>query len=160
MPSCAVLLAMKAINVTAIWLSFLAAVTALASCDPMASVEYNIHNITSDTVTITFRKDIMTSPYQGYDIQENDSVTVHYGSDSLNVASLAPNQHLKIYREWHGIYREERVIHAWRYIKSITVGDREADSTAWNEAAWHHRTKGGGNFEKEEFHYYDLWFRD
>ena len=103
----------------------------------------------------------MSSSYQGFDIQENDSVTTHYGDDSLNVASLAPNQHLKIHREWHGLYREERVVHAWRYIQSVRVGDNEADSTVWyDEAAWHHRTTGGGNFAKEESHYYDLWFRD
>ena len=142
------------------WLAVIAAVVSLTSCDPMASVEYNVHNITKDTVTITFYKSIMSSPYHGFDIQENDSVTTHYADDSLNVAALAPNQHLKIQQEWHGLYREERIVHAWRYIKSIRVGDNEVDSTTWAEAAWHHRTKGGGNFAKEESHYYDLWFRD
>lgn len=146
-------------NITAICLSVLAAALALVSCDPMSSVEYNVHNVTGDTVTIAFYKEIMSSPYQGYDIQENDSVTTHYGSDSLTVASLAPNQHMKIHREWHGLYREEQVVHAWKYIKSIKLGENEVDSTAWDEAAWHHRTKGGGNFAKDESHYYDLWFR-
>ena len=147
---------MKIINISLC----LAVVVSLTSCDPMASVEYNIHNITKDTVTITFRQELMSSPYHGFDIQENDSVTTHYADDSLNVAALAPNQHLKIRREWHGLYREERVVHGWRYIKSIRVGDNEVESTVWAESAWHHRTKGGGNFEKEEFLYYDLWFRD
>ena len=139
----------------------LAVVVLLTSCDPMASSEYNIHNISKDTVTITFHKEIMSSSYQGFDIQENDSVTTHYGSDSLTVALLAPNQHLKIHKEWHGLYREELIVHAWVYIKSVKVGENAVDSALWyNEEAWHHRTKGGGNFAKEESHYYDLWFRD
>ena len=143
-----------------LWVAIVAVAMSLTSCDPMASLEYNVHNATSDTVTITFYKEIMSSSYQGFDIQENDSVTTHYGSDSLTVASLAPNQHLKIHREWHGIYREELIVHAWEYIKSIRLGENEVDTTTWdNEAAWHHRTTGGGNFAKEESHYYDLWFR-
>ena len=140
-------------------LAVAAVVVSLTSCDPFSSVEYNIHNISRDTVTVSFHEEIMTSPYQGFDVQENDSVTTHYGSDSLTVASLAPNQHMKIHREWHGLYREEQVVHAWKYIKSIKLGENEVDSTAWDEAAWHHRTKGGGNFAKDESHYYDLWFR-
>ena len=116
--------------------------------------------MTSDTVEVTFFKELMTSPYQGYDIEENDSVTTHYSADSCNVAILAPDQHLRIHREWHGLYREELMVHGWRYISSIKVGDVEAAATTWNnESAWHHRTKGGGNFAKEESHYYDLFLR-
>lgn len=145
----------------ALGLAAVAFVLSLTSCDPLASSEYNIHNITGDTVTITFHKEIMSSAYQGFDIQENDSVTTHYENDSLTVAYLAPNQHLKIHREWHGLYREELIVHAWVYIKEIKRGENEVDAATWdNEAAWHHRTKGGGNFDKETSHYYDLWFRD
>ena len=144
-----------------LWVAVVAVGLGLTSCDTMASSEYNIHNITSDTVTVSFYKSLMSSPYQGYDIVENDSVTTHYGNDSNNVAILAPNQLLTIHREWHGLYREELIVHAWRYISSIKKGDALVDSTMWdNESAWHHRTKGGGNFAKEESHYYDLWFRE
>ncbi len=154
------LAAMKKINAIILWLMAVTLGLSLASCDTMSSLEYNIHNVTSDTVTITFYKELMSSPYQGYEIRENDSVTTYYTADSCNVAILAPNQHLTIQREWHGLYREELVVHAWRYISSIKLGDTEVNSSIWdNEAAWHHRTKGGGNFEKEEFHYYDLWFK-
>ena len=133
----------------------------LAACDPISSVEYNIHNMTSDTVSITFHKELMTSAYQGFEIEENDSVTTRYDSDSITSALLAPNQHLKIHKEWHGLYREDQMVHAWMYIKSIMQGQNEVDSKKWdNEAAWHHRTKGGGNFAKDESHYYDLWFRE
>ena len=143
-----------------IWLIIFAFLSTLASCDPMSSVEYNIHNVSSDTVSVAFYKELMSSPYQGFEIEENDSVTTRYDNDSVTVARLAPNQHLKIHREWHGLYREEQVVHAWKYISSIRVGENEVDSTTWdNEAAWHHRTKGGGNFSKEESRYYDLWFR-
>ena len=138
-----------------------AVVLGLASCDPIASVEYNVHNATQDTVTVTFYKEIISSPYHGFDIEENDSVTTHHGEDSVTVALLAPNQHLKIHREWDGLYREELVVHAWKYISSIKIGETVIDSTLWdNEAAWHHRTTGGGNFSKEESHYYDLWLKD
>ena len=161
MPGNAVLRMMRRITIAAMWLFLLAALTTLVSCDPMSHVEYNIHNISGDTVTVTFYKELMTSPYQGFDIKENDSVTTHYGNDSVRVAVLAPNQHLSIHREWHGLYREEQVVHAWKYIKSITIGDTEAPSSTWdNEAVWHFRTEGGGNFAKEESRYYDLWFRE
>ena len=140
-------------------LAVVAVVTSLTSCDTFSSVEYNIHNISSDTVTVSFHEDIMTSPYQGFDIQENDSVTTHYG-DSVTVAVLAPNQHLKVYREWHGLYREDRVVPAWRFILSIKVGETVTAPETWNnESAWSSRTKGGGNFSKEESRYYDLWFK-
>lgn len=141
-------------------LALIAVALSLVSCDTFSSVEYNIHNITSDTVTVTFYAEIMASSYQGYDIQESDSVTTHYGNDSNTVAILAPNQHLRIHKEWDGLYREERVVHAWRYIESIKVGDTEVDAATWNtESAWHYRIEGGGNFSKEESRYYDLWFR-
>lgn len=142
------------------WMAVVAVVLLLTACDPMSSVEYNVHNMTRDTVTISFYKEIMSSPYQGFEIEENDSVITRYDNDSVTVAMLAPDQHLKIHREWHGLYREEQVVHAWKYIKSIRLGKNEVDSTEWdNEAVWHHRTKGGGNFAKDESHYYDLWFR-
>lgn len=130
----------------------------LASCETNSSVEYTIYNMTNDTVTVQFLKALMTSPYQGYDIEENDSVTTHYSDDSCNIALLAPSRRLMIKREWQGLYREERIVHAWRYISSIKIGEVVTDSTTWNnESAWHHRSKGGGNFAKEESHYYDLW---
>ena len=143
-----------------LWLAAVAVVMSLASCDPLSSVEYNIHNITSDTVSVTFHKEIMHSLYQGYDIVENDSVTTHYENDSITVAVLAPNQYLTISREWHGLYREEWVVHAWKYIQSITIGDTETQPESWNnESAWRLKTKGGGYGEGES-RYYDLWLRD
>ena len=103
----------------------------------------------------------MKNREESFDIEENDSVTTHHGEDSVTVAKLAPNQHLKIHREWDGLYREELIVHGWQYISSIKIGETKVDSTMWNnEAAWHHRTKGGGRFAKEESHYYDLWFKD
>ena len=144
-----------------LWVAVIAVALLLTGCDPMSSVEYNIHNMADDTVTVAFYKEIMSSAYRGFEIEENDSVTTRYDNDSVTVAKLAPEQHLKIHREWSGLYREEQVVHAWKYIRSIKVGENEVDSTAWgNEAAWHHRTKGGGNFAKDESHYYDLWFRE
>ena len=120
-----------------------------------------VHNISQDTVTVTFHEEIISSPFHGFDIEENDSVTTHHGEDSVTVAVLAPNQHLRIHREWDGLYREELIVHGWQYISSIKIGETKVDSTLWNnEAAWHHRTKGGGRFAKEESHYYDLWFKD
>ena len=149
------------IHYISLCLAVVAVVLSFTSCDTMSSLEYNIYNMTSDTVTVTFHKELMSSSFQGYDIVENDSVTTHYGSDSCTVAVLAPDQHLTIHKEWEGLYREERVVHAWNYISSIKVGDNEVASSKWdNESAWYHRTKGGGKFAKEEFHYYDIWFRE
>lgn len=152
---------MRRINIS-IWVAVVGVILLLASCDTMSSSEYNIRNMTSDTVTVSFYQEIMTSPYSGYDVHKSDSVTTHYdGSDSIYVAMLAPNQYLTIHREWEGLYREEHIVHAWKYISSITVGDVELEPSKWNnEAAWHHRTKGGGKFAKEESHYYDLFLRD
>ena len=152
---------MRRINIS-IWMAVAGIIMLLASCDTMSSLEYNIHNNASDTVTVTFYKEIMISAYAGFDVHESDGVTTHYdGSDSIYTAILAPNQQLTIHREWHGLYREELLVHAWRYISSIKIGDAEVDPSVWdNEAAWHHRTKGGGNFSKEESHYYDLWLKN
>ena len=151
---------MKIVNSLMSCLIGVALMMPLASCETNSSLDYKIYNMTSDTVEITFYKELMSSPYQGYDIEENDSVTTHYSDDSCNVALLAPNQNLMIHREWHGLYREELIIHGWKYIKSITIGDNQLAPSTWdNEAVWHHRTKGGGNFVKEESHYYDLFLR-
>ena len=145
---------------TSLCFAVVAAIMALTSCDPISSVEYKIYNKTADTVAVDMYDEILSSSYAGFDIEENDSVTTHYSADSCNVAILAPDQHLRIHREWHGLYREELMVHGWRYISSIKVGDVEAAATTWNnESAWHHRTKGGGNFAKEESHYYDLFLR-
>ena len=89
---------MRFFNIS-LWLGAAVIFLGLVSCDTMSSVEYNIHNITSDTVAVTFYKEIMSSPYQGYDIHENDSVITHYSADSCVVAILAPNQMLRISRE-------------------------------------------------------------
>ena len=149
---------MKIIHIP-LWLSALIVVLSLASCDSLSSVEYNIHNISSDTVTIAFYKEIMTSPYHGYTIEENDSVTIHYEHDSARVAILAPNQHLKVQREWHGLYREEQIVPAWKYIESIKTGETELDPKQWtDEREWHTRTKGGG-FAEGESRFFDLWIR-
>ena len=114
--------------------------------------------LTADTVTVTFYRDLMTSPYQGYDIVENDSVTTH--QDSITVAVLAPNQYLIVQRQWSGLYREELVVPAWDYIASITVGDTALDRAQWTtESLWHVRTNGG-RFVKDESRHYDLWLRD
>jgi len=147
------------LDIYLIGLAAMVAALVFTSCDPLSSVEYNIHNKTGDTVTVSFYSEMMSSPFQGYDIRENDSVTTHYEGDSCRVAFVAPDQRLIIHRQWHGLYREEQLVHAWRYISSIKVGTVEAAPSTWdNEAAWHHRSKGGGNFAKEESHYYDLWF--
>ena len=73
----------------------------LTSCDPLSSVEYKVHNKTSDTVVVTMHNEILDSSYQGFDIQESDSVITHYGSeDSISVAVLAPDMVLTVHDEW------------------------------------------------------------
>ena len=74
----------------------MAVMVSLASCDPVSSVEFKIYNKTTDTVTIVMYKEIMTSPYEGYTIIENDSVSTDYEADSCNVAVLAPEQVLQV----------------------------------------------------------------
>lgn len=152
---------MRRINIS-IWMAVVGAILLLASCDTMSSSEYTIRNMTSDSVTVSFHPEIMSSPYSGFDVHRNDSVTTHYdGSDSIYAAILAPNQYLVIHREWHGLYREEHIVHAWKYLSSIKIGDVELDPSKWNnESVWHHRTKGGGKFAKEESHYYDLFLKN
>ena len=150
---------MKRINIT-LWIALLAVVMSLVSCDPMSSVEYKIYNKTTDTVTVTMYKEIMTSSYKGYTIIENDSVSTDYEADSCTVAVLAPEQILVVDNEWSGLYREELLIPFWRYIISITKGDTEIRPDLWNnEAAWHLKTEGGGRFE-DESRYYDIVLRD
>lgn len=139
----------------------LSAALSLTSCDTMSSVDYKIYNMTEDSVTVTFYKEILVSPYEGYYIDENDSVTTFYGKeDSTYVAVLKPGQVLWTHNDWEGQYREERVVHLWEYIRSISIGEKELDPAAWNnEAAWHLKTEGGGRFSKEESRYYDLFLR-
>lgn len=147
-----------------LWLPILALTAmSLTSCDPLSSVEYKIYNMTEDTVAVSFYKEIMTSPYQGYSIEENDSVTTDYnpteGNDSILTAVLAPKQALSVSREWNGLYREERIVPAWKYIKSMTMGDIEADAEVWSdESRWTMKTKGGG-FGEGESRYYQLLLR-
>jgi hypothetical protein len=143
-----------------LWLTAVAVIMSLTSCDPLSSVDYSIYNKTSDTVTITMYKEIMVSSYHGYDIQENDSVVTHYEGDSLNVAVLSPDMVLSVRHEWTGLYREEQVVPFWKYIKSIKVGDEELAPGVWNtESAWKMKTKGGGRYQGES-RYYDLILRD
>ena len=133
----------------------------LTSCDPLSSVEYKIHNKTSDTVVVTMHNEILDSSYQGFDIQESDSVITHYGSeDSISVAVLAPDMVLTVHDEWNGLYREEWVTPFWRYIKSIAVGESELPATSWNnESVWHLRVEGGKRFQGES-RYYSIILRD
>lgn len=133
----------------------------LASCDPISSVEYNIYNLSGDTVRVDFYKEIMISNYQGYSIVESDSVTTRYTeADSVYVAVLAPKQRLTVLWEWHGLYREERVVPLWRYISSVKMGDTELATSQWaDESLWHLNTKGGGHGEGES-RYYDLYLCD
>ena len=144
-----------------LWLPVLALLTmAMSSCDPLSSVEYKIYNLTEDTVAVSFYKEIMTSPYQGYSVEENDSVTTDYntsqGNDTILVATLAPKRTLTLSYEWWGLYREERIVPAWKYIKAMVMGDKEADPSAWNdESRWTMKSKGGG-FGEGESRYYQL----
>lgn len=151
----------KRINCSARWLAMIAIVLSLASCDPMSSVEYKIYNKTADTVTVAMHKEILASSYQGYDIQESDSVITHYGSeDSVSVAVLAPDMVLTVRDDWSGLYHEEQVIPVWKYIKSVTVGKAELPAASWNtESAWHLRTEGGKRYQGES-RYYSLTLRD
>lgn len=152
---------MKTINSIILALVAVAVAMSLTSCDPFSSVEFNVHNMTSDTVAVTFHSAIVTSPYQGYDIVENDSVTTHYENDSNLVAILIPGQHLTISREWDGLYRDDQVVPAWKYITAIKIGDTELDPTRWNnESSWHLKTDGGGRFTEKESRYYDLYLRN
>lgn len=152
---------MRKITKTAIWLSLLALVATLASCHPVSSVDYRVHNLTEDTVTVTMYKEILTSAYQGYAIEENDSVIARYGeNDSICVAVLKPKQVLWVHNDWEGLYREERIVPFWKYIKSIWVGDEERTPGSWeNEQAWHLKTKGTIRF-KGESRYYNLYVRN
>ena len=155
MPCIAVLITMRTIHATIIWLAFLAAVTVLASCDPVSSVDYKIYNKTGDTVAVTMYREILSSAYGGFDIVENDSVTTHYGvADSIRVATLAPDQVLWVHNEWDGLYREEQIVPLWKYIQSIKSGDREFPPGTWdNEPAWHLSTEGGKRFQGESRYY-------
>ena len=138
-----------------LWLILAAALLSLVSCDPLSSVDYRLYNKTNDTLAVEMYKEILTSAYGGYDIEENDSVVNHYGKDdTTNVAILAPDQVLSVHREWSGLYREEWVVPLWRYITSIKAGDSEVAPEQWNkESMWHLKTDGGKRFQGESRHY-------
>lgn len=145
---------MRIFNIT-VCLVFVAVVMSLVSCDPLSSVDYKLYNKTNDTVTVTMYKEILSSTYGGYDIEENDSVVTHYGDgDTISVAILAPDQVLSVHREWSGLYREEWVVPLWKYITTIEVGNLEVASEQWNnEPQWHLKTDGGKRFQGESRHY-------
>ena len=136
-------------------MAVVAMVMSLVSCDPLSSVDYKLYNKTNDTVTVTMYKEILSSAYGGYDIEENDSVVNHYGQDdSVSVAILAPDQVLSVHREWSGLYREEWVVPVWKYISSIKAGDTEVAPEQWDqESLWHLKTDGGKRFQGESRHY-------
>ena len=151
---------MRTISIPAIWLSVVAALISLTSCDPMSSMDYRVHNMTGDTVTVTMHELILTSDYQGFAIEDNDSVVIRYGeNDSINVAVLKPNQVLWVHDDWNGLYREDFITPFWKFIRSIRVGDTELPATTWNtEQAWHLKTEGGTRF-KGESRYYSIVLR-
>ena len=146
---------------TSLCFAVVAAIMALTSCDPISSVEYKIYNKTADTVAVDMYDEILSSSYAGFDIEENDSVTTHYGvEDSVSVAILAPDQVLCVHDEWDGLYREERIIPFWIYIISIKTGDKEFPRDSWDkESAWHLNTEGGKRFQGES-RYYSIILRN
>ena len=139
---------MRIFNIS-VCMAVVAMVISLVSCDPLSSVDYKLYNKTNDTVTVTMYKEILSSAYGGYDIEENDSVVNHYGEDdSVSVAILS------VHREWSGLYREEWVVPVWKYISSIKAGDTEVAPEQWNqESLWHLKTDGGKRFQGESRHY-------
>ncbi len=143
------------------WLLALCLLTILASCDPMSSVEYRVRNMTADTVTVDMYKEIMTSAYRGYFIEQGDSVVQRVNpEDSIYLATVSPGQCLVVNDDWSGLYREEWIVPLWKYVKSIAVGDTKLDSLWWsNEQSWHLKKQGGG-FGEGESRYYDLILRD
>jgi len=145
---------MRIFNIS-VCMAVVAMVMSLVSCDPLSSVDYKLYNKTNDTVTVTMYKEILSSAYGGYDIEENDSVVNHYGQDdSVSVAILAPDQVLSVHREWSGLYREEWVVPVWKYISSIKAGDTEVAPEQWSqESLWHLKTDGGKRFQGESRHY-------
>ena len=145
---------MRIFNIS-VCMAVVAMVMSLVSCDPLSSVDYKLYNKTNDTVTVTMYKEILSSAYGGYDIEENDSVVNHYGEDdSVSVAILAPDQVLSVHREWSGLYREEWVVPVWKYISSIEAGDLEIAPEQWDqESLWHLKTDGGKRFQGESRHY-------
>jgi len=153
---------MKTINILMLALAAVMGM-ALTACDPMSSVEYRIYNLTDDTVTISFYDEIMTSSFQGYTLEENDSVTTRFSpsqdNDSCLVAVLAPKRSMWAQYEWSGLYREEFIVPMWRYIKTITVGAAPLDSAKWgNESPWTLKVTGGKRFQGES-RYYQLLVR-
>lgn len=145
---------MRIFNIS-VCMAVVAMVMSLVSCDPLSSVDYKLYNKTNDTVTVTMYKEILSSAYGGYDIEENDSVVNHYGQDdSVSVAILAPDQVLSVHREWSGLYREEWVVPVWKYISSIKAADTEVAPEQWDqESLWHLKTDGGKRFQGESRHY-------
>jgi len=145
---------MRIFNIS-VCMAVVAMVMSLVSCDPLSSVDYKLYNKTNDTVTVTMYKEILSSAYGGYDIEENDSVVNHYGEDdSISVAILAPDQVLSVHREWSGLYREEWVVPLWKYITAIEAGDLEIAPEQWNnESQWHLKTDGVKRFQGESRHY-------
>lgn len=140
-------------------LAVIVATVMLCSCDPLSSVEYKIRNMSTDTVEVTFYKEIMLSNYHGYTIQVNDTLTVHHEDDSCLVAVLAPSQLLWSQHEWHGLYREELIVPMYIYIKSITIGGTELPRESWNDVSKWKLKSTGGNFGQGESRYYDLWIQ-
>lgn len=145
---------MRIFNIS-VCMAVVAMVMSLVSCDPLSSVDYKLYNKTNDTVTVTMYKEILSSAYGGYDIEENDSVVNHYGEDdSISVAILAPDQVLSVHREWSGLYREEWVVPLWKYITAIEAGGLEIAPEQWNnELQWHLKTDGVKRFQGESRHY-------
>ncbi len=151
---------MRSNPLSSLWIAVLAIVVSLTSCDPMSSVDYKVHNMTGDTVTVAMYMEILSSDYQGFTIEQQDSLVGRYGQDdSVNVAILAPNQALAVHYDWSGLYREDFIVPLWQYISSIRVGCSVRPRDSWdNEPAWHLKVTGGKRFQGES-RYYDLYLR-
>ena len=122
---------------------------ALISCDPGASVEYRIINLSNKNATIGLKEGVV------YTIHRNDSTICYYSTDHSS-AILKHNEFISVYYEWMN-NRTESHTPLWMELQSIQIEDSIVSPLYWNNAeSWEKSSDKGIYWETIE---YDLFLQ-
>jgi hypothetical protein len=98
----------------------------IASCDPGASVEYRIINLSNKDAIIELKKDV------AYTVHYKDSIICYYSTDDSSVI-LRNNEFIRVYYEWMN-NRVESYRPLWEEIESIIIEDSIVSPQYWSNA--------------------------
>ena len=122
---------------------------ALISCDPGASVEYRIINLSNKNATIGLKEGVV------YTVHHKDSTICYYSTD-YSSAILKHDEFISVYYEWMNNHVESHTP-LWMELQSIQIEDSIVSPLYWNNAeSWEKSSDKGIYWETIE---YDLFLQ-